>query len=125
MTDVAGITSQVATVDYLQLLTAQLRNQDPIDPVDQQGMINDLTQFSQLEGLEKLNDSFDNMLKMQELSQGTSLVGKQVTFENSITGQIKSGVVDEAFSSGDRTRLIVGGESIALDDVRSVTSAIV
>lgn len=123
MSDVAGITSQVATVDYLQLLTAQLRNQDPIDPVDQQGMINDLTQFSQLEGLEKLNDSFDNMLKMQELSQGTSLVGKQVTYENSITGAIKSGVVDEAFSSGDSTRLIVGGESIALNDVRSVTAA--
>lgn len=120
MDGVAGITSQVATIDYLQLLTTQLRNQDPIDPVDQQGMINDLTQFSQLEGLEQLNESFADMLKMQEMTQGTNMVGKEVSFANSITGEIKSGTVEEVFASGGATRLLVGGESIGIDDVLSV-----
>lgn len=123
MDGVAGITSQVATVDYLQLLTTQLQNQDPIDPVDQQGMINDLTQFSQLEGLEQLNNSFSDMLKMQEMSQGTNMVGKDVSFLNNITGELKSGTVEEVFSSGGATRLLVGGESIGIEDVLSVKNA--
>ena len=115
-----GITSQDATVDYLQLLTTQLQNQDPVDPVDQQGMINDLTQFSQLEGLEQLNASFADMLKMQEMSQGTNLVGKEVSFQNSITGELKTGSVDEVFSTGGQTRLLIAGESVAIADILSV-----
>lgn len=120
----AGISSQVAMFDYLQLLTTQLRNQDPIDPVDQQGMVNDLTQFSQLEGIEQLNDSFSNMLKMQELTHGASLVGREVTYQNNGTGEINTGLVDEVFASSGGTNLLVAGQSVSLENVLSVKNAI-
>ena len=117
-----GITSSVATVDYLQLLTVQLQNQDPIDPVDQEGLINDLTQFSQLEGLENLNTSFDDMLQLQKLTQGTSLVGKEVSYQNS-EGDVNSGVVDEIFNSGDTVNLLIEGNTVALESVVGVSNA--
>lgn len=119
----AGISSQVAMFDYLQLLTTQLRNQDPLDPVDQQGMVNDLTQFSQLEGIEQLNDSFSNMLKMQELTHGASLVGREVTFQNTGTGEIKTGLVDEVFASSNGTSVLVDGQSVSLENVLSVRNS--
>ena len=117
-----GITSSVATIDYLQLLTVQLQNQDPIDPVDQEGLINDLTQFSQLEGLENLNTSFDDMLQLQKLTQGTSLVGKEVSYQNS-EGDVNSGVVDEIFNSGDTVNLLIEGNTVALESVVGVSNA--
>ena len=118
-----GISSQVAMFDYLQLLTTQLRNQDPLEPVDQQQMVNDLTQFSQLEGIEQLNDSFSDMLKMQELTHGASLVGREVTFQNTGTGEIKTGLVDEVFASSNGTSVLVDGQSVSLENVLSVRNS--
>ena len=116
-----GISSQVATVDYLQLLTVQLQNQDPIDPVDQEGLINDLTQFSMLEGVEGLNASFDEMLKLQEVTQGMNLVGKTVQFEG-VDGELKSGRVDEYFTYQDSINLLVNGEGIPVNKVIGVVA---
>lgn len=118
-----SLSSQLATVDYLQLLTIQLQNQDPIDPVDQEGLINDLTQFSQLEGIEDLNTSFSDILKLQELTQGVALVGKNVSFVDPASGQLASGTVSETYSAGDQTNVIVNGRTIALEDVLSVGAA--
>ena len=118
-----GISSQVATVDYLQLLTVQLQNQDPIDPVDQEGLINDLTQFSMLEGVEELNVSFDDMLRLQEVTQGVDLVGKNVQFEDETSGEIKSGVVDELITTQDSINLSINGETISIGKVIGVSTA--
>ena len=117
-----GISSQVATVDYLQLLTVQLQNQDPIDPVDQEGLINDLTQFSMLEGVEDLNASFGDMLRLQEITQGVELVGKNIQYEDSTTGEIKSGVVDELFTAQDNINLMVDGEAVSIASVVGVAA---
>ena len=115
----SGITSQVATVDYLQLLTVQLQNQDPIDPADQEGLIRDLAQFSTLEGIEDLNTSFAEMLKFQELSQGLEIVGKEVDYIGP-TGERKSGTASEIFNSGSEVRVLVNGDSISLSNVTNV-----
>ncbi|TWU02162.1 flagellar hook assembly protein FlgD [Stieleria varia] len=117
-----GISSQVATVDYLQLLTVQLKNQDPIDPVDQQGLVNDLTQFSILEGIEDLNTSFADILKLQEMTQGTSLLGKSVTYQDAISGEVKSGVATELFQVSGVTNLLVDGQPIDLQSVLGVAN---
>lgn len=114
------ISSQVATVDYLQLLTVQLRNQDPIDPVKQEGLIDDLTQFSMLEGIEDMNTSFQQILQLQQVSQGIDLVGKTVQFQDPVTGAIRSGEASEMFNNQGEIRLAVDGQSIGLQHVISV-----
>ncbi|MEO1528514.1 MAG: flagellar hook capping FlgD N-terminal domain-containing protein [Planctomycetota bacterium] len=113
-----SISSQLATVDYLELLTIQLRNQDPIDPVDQEGLINDLTQFSMLEGVEDLNASFSEVLKIQELGQGLDFVGKNVNYRDA-NDEVKFGRVSEMFNGTDGVTLIVNGESIPVGNVLS------
>jgi flagellar basal-body rod modification protein FlgD len=118
-----GITSQVATVDYLQLLTVQLQNQDPIDPIDQEGLINDLTQFSMLEGVEDLNGTFEQMLQLQKATQGMNLVGKTVQYQDPITGEIASGQATEMFTAGDTVNVIVGDKTVDVLNVVGVTQA--
>ncbi|MEM7454257.1 MAG: flagellar hook capping FlgD N-terminal domain-containing protein [Planctomycetota bacterium] len=116
-----SITSQVATVDYLQLLSVQLQNQDPIDPVDQKGLTTDLAQFSMLEGIENLNASFGDMLRLQEITQGMSLVGQNIQYQDTITGELKSGEVEEFFTAGDSINLLVNGEPVSITNVVGVT----
>ena len=121
--ETSGISSQVATVDYLQLLTIQLQNQDPIDPVDQEGLINDLTQFSMLEGIENLNTTFADVLKIQELGQGANFVGKTVQYQDAESGELRSGLATEMFTGSDGLSLLVDGNTLSINDVVGVSIA--
>ncbi len=118
-----GITSQTASVDYFQLLTVQLQHQDPVDPVDQEGLINDLTQFSILEGIENLNASFGQYMQLQELTQGVNLIGKSVDYRDSVTGQLRSGTATDVFNIDDTIKVLVDGETVSLDQVARVSAA--
>ncbi|MFK7737104.1 MAG: flagellar hook capping FlgD N-terminal domain-containing protein [Pirellulaceae bacterium] len=116
-----GISSATATVDYLELLTVQLKNQDPIDPVDQEGLINDLTQFSILEGIEEMNTSFEQMLKLQEISQGVGLVGKNVSYQDANSGEIRSGKVSDILTTSDAISLLVDGQQVNISNIIGVS----
>ncbi|MFN3191416.1 MAG: flagellar hook capping FlgD N-terminal domain-containing protein [Aureliella sp.] len=118
-----GINSTTATVDYLELLTVQLKHQDPIDPVDQEGLINDLTQFSILEGIEDMNVSFDQMLKLQEITQGVGLVGRNVSYQDANTGNIHSGRVTDVITTSDVLSLVVDGNSVNISNVIGVSDS--
>lgn len=115
-----AITSQTAAVDYFQLLTIQLKNQDPIDPVDQEGLINDLTQFSILEGIENLNTSFGDVLQLQELTQGVNLIGKEVDYIDPVSEQLRSGTATEIFNVDNTIKVLVDGNAVELNSIRRV-----
>ncbi len=116
----AGITSQVATTDFLTLLTVQLKNQDPIDPVKQEDFLAQMSQFSMLEGVEKLNVSFQDMLRLQELSQGINLVGKQVQYQDGLSGEMRQGQVERFSGDGNSLRLIVDGQEVPVQKIAGV-----
>lgn len=66
---------------FLKLLTHQLSNQDPLDPMDQKKFAADLAQFSQLEQLANINSKLEgaNDGKMDQLKfHGASFLGKEV-----------------------------------------------
>ncbi|MDU0220587.1 flagellar hook assembly protein FlgD, partial [Escherichia coli] len=48
--------------EFLNLLVAQLNNQNPLEPQGNGEFIAQLAQFSSLEGIEKLNKSMESML---------------------------------------------------------------
>jgi|WetSurMetagenome_2_1015567.scaffolds.fasta_scaffold105708_2 flagellar basal-body rod modification protein FlgD len=52
---VSKATSEIGTSQFLQLLVAQLQNQDPLNPVDNQQFIAQLATFSSLEQLISIN----------------------------------------------------------------------
>lgn len=67
--------------EFLKLLTVQLENQDPTNPMKQEKMAAELAQFSQLEQLTNLNSKFDGLTKNQQVQDkfyGASFLGKEV-----------------------------------------------
>ena len=67
--------------EFLNLLVAQLNNQNPLEPQGNGEFIAQLAQFSQVEGIEKLNDSMGSLLTGYQSSQAlqaSSLVGRKV-----------------------------------------------
>ena len=71
---------------FLNLLVAQLKNQNPLDPVDNSQMMAQLAQFSQLEQTKQLATAMTTFIKQQGAANATSLtalLGKQVTAQGS------------------------------------------
>jgi len=69
---------------FLNLLIAQLKNQDPLAPQGNAEFIAQLAQFSQVEGLQKLDERFAALLLQQQSAQSlqaASLVGKEVLLD--------------------------------------------
>lgn len=70
-----------ASERFLKLLVTQLRNQDPLNPVDNAQMTSQMAQISTVSGIEKLNTTVEGLngqfVQMQAL-QGASLVGRDV-----------------------------------------------
>ena len=66
---------------FMKLLAHQLKNQDPMKPMDQKDFSSNLAQFSQLEQLTAMNKKFDGLNSNNDnvkRFQGASFLGKKV-----------------------------------------------
>jgi flagellar basal-body rod modification protein FlgD len=111
-------------MDYMNLLITQLQNQNPLEPLDNNEMASQLAQFSQLQQLESMNESFAQVLATTELTYANSLIGKEVSFMlESETGatDITSGIVEQIYNNVDgEIFLRVGDYMFGLENVISV-----
>lgn len=76
--------SQINKLDFMTLLVAQIKNQDPTSPMDNSEFTGQLTQFSMLEQLEGMSQSLDDNLAIGTAINNTAmlaLVGRNVTVE--------------------------------------------
>ncbi len=92
----AASTNQLDKNAFLKLLTAQLANQDPLQPVDNQAFIAQLAQFSSLEQLQNVGSKLDSLLSATTSSTQVStagLVGKTVGFKADGTDIVQGGAV--------------------------------
>jgi flagellar basal-body rod modification protein FlgD len=75
----ASITSQLGPSAFLQLLTTQLANQDPMSPMDDTQSVSQLAQFSALQASDNLQTSFANFQSNFAVLQSSQLIGRTVT----------------------------------------------
>lgn len=79
--------------DFLKLLVAQLKNQDPNNPADNGEFLGQIAQFSMVSGIDDLGVSFDSIagsLFTSQAMQATQLVGREVLIETD-TGVLTEG----------------------------------
>jgi flagellar basal-body rod modification protein FlgD len=74
------------------MLMAQLKNQNPLDPMKDNEMLGQLAQLNSLNQLTELNTKMTELISSNQISYASSLVGKTVTAkvgdQNPITGKV-------------------------------------
>src|SRR5262245_35890532 len=86
---------------FLNLLTTQLKNQNPLEPLDTNQFTQQLVQFAQVEQQLKSNDQLASLVALQKTAQQTqalSFVGSNVTIDGSVA-QLSNGVAQWNFSA--------------------------
>ena len=91
----------IAQEDFLRILLAQLRFQDPLKPVDNQQFVAQLAQFSALEINRQQSEKIDRLLGMQAADQAVGLIGRQVEVRNAQGGSSVGTVAAISFRSGE------------------------
>lgn len=84
-----NLSQQLGADAFLKLLTTQLQNQDPLNPMDNTQSVAQLAQFSALQASTNLADQFTKFQSNFAVTQAASLIGKAVTVVNTdaTTGQ--------------------------------------
>jgi flagellar basal-body rod modification protein FlgD len=108
--------------DFLKLLVAQLKNQDPSNAQDMESMTQQMTQFSMLEQLTNMNEATQTSNVSLARTHAIELLGKTVSYM-AADGSVKEGVVEHVDTTTSAPRLTIGGETgLLLADVTGVKS---
>ena len=103
--------------DFLKLLVAQLKNQDPSNPVENSEFLGQIAQFSMVSGIDSLGASFDSVassLFSTQAMQASQLVGKDILIETNTAelteGESIEGVL-ESPTSASNVKIFVENQS--------------
>ena len=89
--------------EFLNLLIAQLKNQDPLNPVDNAQFIAQLAQFSQLEQAKQMTTALNTFIQRQDSANATglvSLIGREVTAMGSSVSLVSGSPVSLSYLLG-------------------------
>ncbi|WP_244437950.1 flagellar hook assembly protein FlgD [Salinispira pacifica] len=103
--------------DYLTLLIAQLKNQDPTKPMEDREFIAQMAQFSSLEQMTNMSKGFETLASQLSAGQASSMLGKEVDVV--LDGNVISGKVQE-ITRGEYPQVRVDGTYYDLSDVSRI-----
>lgn len=110
---VSGSQQTLNQQDFLQLLVAQMQNQDPLNPQSDTDMAAQMAQFTSLTQSSAMSSSLSML-------QANSLIGSTVSLQID-PKTTSSGVVQGVILNGSTPQIIVNGSTYDLSQVTSVT----
>jgi len=105
------------SVDYntfLQLLVAEMKNQDPTNPMDTSQYMAQFAQLSTVEQAMQTNSKLDALLSSQSLSQADGLIGKTVSFTDSTGASFSGKVVSISINSDGSIATLEDGTKVGV-----------
>ena len=109
-------------------MITELTNQDPLNPMDNAQLVEQIGQIRNISATTKLSDTLDTVLTGQSLSTASSLIGKRVTALNDQNENVAGVVdrisveVDDNDSSKRTFRVHIGNNRVDLKNVREIKS---
>lgn len=115
---VTGEAQELGQDAFLTLMLEQLKYQDPLEPMGNEEFLAQQAQFTQVNELQKLNDS---MNVNNQIMQASSLIGKEVTIMDPDDNSKRiTGIVNSANFSGSQATIVVNGKDYPLGYIITV-----
>lgn len=126
--DQRGNGLQDVNVDqFLNLLLAEMQNQDPLNPMDNSEMAQQISQIREIAATDKLSQTLDTVLTGQSLTTASGLIGKEVEVLSdkgeTVRGEVDKVTVkvDEDDNSKREYMIHIGDQAFELSRVREVS----
>jgi flagellar basal-body rod modification protein FlgD len=106
---------------FLQLLVAQLRYQDPMNPTDSTQLMAQNAQYTALEKMQDVSDGVQQLLSLQMSFGAAGMIGRQVSWTDS-SGATQTGVATGVSFPATGPVLSVNGTDVPVTSVTAVTT---
>lgn len=113
--------NDLTMADFIKMMTAELQNQDPTNPMSNTDMLSQIGQIRSITSNDKLSSSIEALTLGQSLSTASSLIGKNVTGSDKNDNPI-SGKVDKITIEDGVTSLHIGSSEITISSIKSIDS---
>jgi len=105
--------------DFLKLMVAQLKYQNPMEPSKDLDFIAQTAQFSSLEQMTNLNTKVIELISSNKQLYANTMIGRQITWTDE-DDNIKSGIVSKVELNDGEPVLIANNEKVSLDWIINV-----
>jgi len=105
--------------DFIKMMVAQLENQDPMAPMSNTEMLQQMSQMRAITANDRLTESIESLTMGQALSTASSLIGKTVTGMNTLDQSV-TGKVDKVTIENGEAKLYVGSSIISAKNVTAI-----
>jgi len=102
--------------DFLKILVAQLRHQDPLNPMQDKEFIGQMTQFSSLEQMMNLNKSFSSFAA----SSHSASIGKEITWFDESANTSQQGIVTGVAVRDGKIYYMTDGQEVPVEQVNTI-----
>jgi flagellar basal-body rod modification protein FlgD len=114
--------------DFLQLMIAELQQQDPLNPMDNSELVQQIGAIRELSATTKLTSTLDSVLVGQNIATASGLIGKKIDALDD-SGTTIQGTVDRVTVTTDQNdeskrqvRVHIGSREVQLKNVREILS---
>lgn len=116
----ANTGSQMDRDTFLKLLVAQVKNQNPAEPMNPNEMMSQMSQLTMVDKLNQLVEAQTSADAFGRLSLAATLVSRRVEWQN-IDGSVGVGTVTQARLDGEKLMLTVGDSEIDASTVIKIS----
>lgn len=113
---------QLGTDLFLELLIAQMQNQNPLEPMDGAALMQQTSQLANVEAIQKMSELQTHVVGLSQFASATTMIGRTVQADDPILGPVE-GVVTAVSTSPSGAVLRIGDRDISIDDVISVSAS--
>ena len=107
---------------FLKLMVTQLQNQDPLNPTDNNEILQQISSMQQINASGKLATTLDSVLLGQNISSASSMVGKTIKGLDD-KGNAVNGVVEKVTITNSIPYLHIGTNQVRLSNVSEIVGA--
>jgi flagellar basal-body rod modification protein FlgD len=104
---------------FLQLMITELQNQDPLNPMENTEILQQISQIREIGATSRLTETLDAVLLGQNLTSATGMIGKTIEALADDASTV-TGVVDRVTVTDGEPRLYVGDKPVRLKNVKQV-----
>jgi len=110
---------EVGLDDFLKLLITELQNQDPMNPMENNEILQQFSQIREIESNMRLTETLESVLLGQNLTTASGLIGRSIVAMTDNGGTV-SGRVDRVSIVDGQPKLNVGGRVVELKNVSEI-----
>jgi flagellar basal-body rod modification protein FlgD len=104
---------------FLKLLIAELQNQDPLNPMDNAQMIQQVSEIRSIVSTDKLTETLSGVQLGQAIASASNMIGKQISGISDESNPTE-GVVERVTVVDGVPKLHVAGQQVDLKNIREI-----